>query len=147
MSGPRTTREALVAEILGDLDVLLARAENLPALVAHTEEKLAGTAAALEVACDKYRLAVTAFTEEAKADLTEHYDRKTTEAIQSVTRTSAEQGALLQGAVRQAFRSEAAALGVSRHFRRSMCMRVLEHGVTALVASGLTAGLVYLIVN
>jgi len=31
MNSPRTAREALIAEMLGDLDLLLARVEALPA--------------------------------------------------------------------------------------------------------------------
>ena len=72
MSGPRTTREALIAEVLGDLDGLLARVEALPALVDGAESKLSGTVAALDDAGDKFRLAVTAFTEQAKADFLDH---------------------------------------------------------------------------
>ena len=33
MNTPRTTREALIAEMLGDLDVILARVEALPAAI------------------------------------------------------------------------------------------------------------------
>lgn len=156
MSGPRTMREALIAELLGDLDGLLARVENLPALVAGAEDKLAGTVAALEGAGDKYRLAVTAFTEQAKADLAEYYDLKTAHATQHATKTVEEQRAALQEVARLAFRSEAsdkaANLGetlgeAAKEFRRSMWTRMVEHAVTALIASGFTAGLVYAIVK
>lgn len=66
MTSPRTTREALMAELLGDVDKLLARVEALPVMVAAAEEKMTSTAKALEDAGDKYRMAVTAFTEQAK---------------------------------------------------------------------------------
>lgn len=154
MSGSRTTREALIAELLGDLDGLIARVEALPAVVAGAEGKLSGTVAALDDAGDKFRLAVTAFTEQAKADLSEYLDIKIALAAQAVTKTVEEQRAALQEAARTAFRSEAsdkaaslgAALGeAAKEFRRSMGSRLIEHAVTALIASGFTAGLVYAI--
>jgi len=149
MNGPRTAREALIAEVLGDLDGLLTRVEALPAMVAGAEGKLSGTVAALDEAGDKYRLAVTAFTEQAKADLSEYLDLKTAKTVE-------EQRAALQEAARLAFRSEAsdkaASLGVvlgeaAKEFRRSMWSRMMEHAVTALIASAFTAGLVYAIVK
>lgn len=145
MSGPRTTREALIAELLGDLDVLLARVENLPTLVTHAEDELARTAAALQDAGDKYRLAVTAFTEQAKADLSEYYDLKTAETARWLNKTAEEQGAILQEVARQAFRSEAAARSGASKVHSAMRTRLLEHALTATTTSLITAGLVYLI--
>lgn len=156
MNGPRTAREALIAELLGDVDRLLARVEALPALVAGAEGRLSGTVAALDEAGDKYRLAVTAFTEQAKADLSEYLDLKTAHAAQLAAQTVEEQRAALQEAASFAFRSEAsdkaanlgAALGeAAKEFRRSIWSRMMEHAVTALIASGFTAGLVYAIVK
>lgn len=153
MNAPRTTREALIAEMLGDLDALLARVEAVPALVAGAEERLSGTVAALDAAGDKYRLAVTAFNEQAKADLSEYFDRKAGEVA---ARTVEDQRAAMQEAACIAFRSEAsdkaASLGLvlgeaAKEFRLSMRSRLVEHAITALVASGFTAGLVYLIVK
>ncbi len=72
---PNTAREALIAEVLGELDGLLARVEALPDKVASAELKLTATVAALTDASDKYRLAVTAFNEEAKQELTEYLER------------------------------------------------------------------------
>ena len=79
MNSPRTAREALIAEMLGDLDLLLDRVEALPALVASAEERLTSTVTALDNAGDKYRMAITAFTEQAKTELSEYLDRKTIE--------------------------------------------------------------------
>lgn len=153
MNGPRTTREALIAEVLGDLDALLARVEALPAVVAAAEEKLIGTVAALNDAGDKYRMAVTAFNEQAKADLTEYLDLK---AAQVSAKTVEEQRAALQEVASLAFRSEAsdkaASLGLvlgeaAKEFRRSVWSRLWEHAITALLASGFTAGLIFAIVK
>ena len=156
MNGPRTAREALIAEVLGDLDGLLTRVEALPAMVAGAEGRLSGTVAALDEAGDKYRLAVTAFTEQAKADLSEYLDLKTAHAAELAAKTIEEQRAALQEAARVAFRSEAsdkaASLGVAlgeaaKEFRRSMWSRMMEHADTALIATTFTAGRVYAIVK
>jgi len=153
MNAPRTAREALIAEMLGDLDTLLARVEALPAAVGAAEERLGATVAALHDAGDKYRLAVTAFNEQAKADLTEYLDLKT---AQVAAKTIDEQRAALQEVARAAFRSEAsdkaASLGLvlgeaAKEFRRSMGSRVMEHAITALIASAFTSGLVYVILR
>ena len=153
MNAPRTAREALIAEMLGDLDTLLARVEALPAAVGAAEERLGATVAALHDAGDKYRLAVTAFNEQAKADLTEYLDLKT---AQVAAKTIDEQRAALQEVARAAFRSEAsdkaASLGLvlgeaAKEFRRSMGSRLMEHAITALIASAFTSGLVYAILR
>ncbi len=153
MNAPRTTREALIAEMLGDLDTLLARVEALPAAVGAAEDRLGATVAALQDAGDKYRLAVTAFNEQAKADLTEYLDLKT---AQVAAKTIDEQRAALQEVARAAFRSEAsdkaASLGLvlgeaAKEFRRSMGSRLMEHAITALIASAFTSGLVYAILR
>jgi hypothetical protein len=149
MNSPRTTREALIAEMLGDLDLLLARVEALPALIATAEERLTSTVTALDNAGDKYRMAITAFTEQAKTELAEYLDRKT---IEVSSKTVEEQRAAIQEAARVAFRSEAsdkaANLGLvlgeaAKEFRRSMWSRLMEYAITALIASGFTVGIFY----
>lgn len=150
-SVPRTTREALIAEILGDLDTLLTRIETLPVLIADAEEKVAGTVRVLEEAGDKYRLAVTAFNEQAKTDLTEYLDLKT---AQVTSKTIEEFKVMVQEVVLGAFRSEAtekslkldlALKETAREFHHSIWFRLMEHALTALIASSFTAGLVYAI--
>lgn len=152
--GANTAREAMIAEMLGDMDAILARFETLPDMVADAEGKIATTVAALEDAGDKYRMAVTAFTEQAKTELSEHFDRKAGETGEVLSKTVEEQRAAIQEAARFAFRSEASdkattlgiALGeAAKEFRRSMWSRLWEHAITALIASGFTTGLVYAI--
>ena len=72
---PNTVREVLIAEALGELDGLLARVEALPGMLASAEHSLTATVAALTDASDKYRMAVTAFNDEAKQELTEYLER------------------------------------------------------------------------
>ena len=56
MNGPRTTKEALIAEMLGDLDRLLARAEALPVAIREAEERTTGMIAGLNEAGDRFRM-------------------------------------------------------------------------------------------
>jgi len=148
-----TTREAMIAEMLGDMDAILARFETLPGMVANAEEKITNTVAALDDAGDKYRMAVTAFTEQAKVEISEYLTRKAGEAA---SQTVEEQRAAIQEAARFAFRSEASdkatSLGIAlgqaaKEFRRSIWTRLWEHAITALIASALTAGIVYAIIT
>ena len=76
MNAPRSARDALLAELLGDIDVLLKRTESLPDQILDAESKIKNTVALIDAAGDRYRLAVTAFNEEAKKDLSEFADRK-----------------------------------------------------------------------
>lgn len=150
---PRTSREALIAEMLGDMDALLARVEAFPPMVAGAEEKLSSMVMALEKAGDNYRMAVTAFNEQAKADLTEYFDRK---ALEVSTKTADELRAAMQEAARSAFRSEASdkatSLGIALGEAAKEITRVtrsnwIAHLITAFVASGITAALVFAIVK
>jgi acetylornithine deacetylase/succinyl-diaminopimelate desuccinylase-like protein len=149
MAEPRTLREALAAQILGEVDSLVARVEALPGKVSDAEAQLKATTEALTEASDKFRLAVTAFTEQAKGELTEHLERK---AAEVVSRTVEDQRAAMQEAARLAFRSQASdqaanLAGTLRtaasEFRRTASARMLENGAVALIASGVTAAVVY----
>lgn len=153
MNGPRTAREALIAELLGDVDRLLARVEALPAQVAAAEANVAGTITGLNEAGDRFRLAVTAFAEEARTGLAEYVQRKAGEAG---SRAAEEARAAMIDAARQAFRSEASDRAAqlantlaqaSREFRQSTWSRLAEHFLTACAASALSAGLVLWIVR
>lgn len=149
MGDPRNVREALIAELLGDVDKILTRLEALTPAVASAEKGVLDSVAALESAGDRYKSVITTFSDKAKADLGDYLDRKT---HQATVQTVDEQRAAMQEAARHAFRSEASdkatALGISlgeaaREFRRSMWSRVLEHGLTAVLASLLTVSLAH----
>ena len=102
--GARTAREALLAELLGDVDKLLDRVESLQGAVGSSEGKLSTTAAALDEASDRYRLAITAFTDEARTELTEFLQRR---ASAVATATVDDQRLALHEAARAALRFEA----------------------------------------
>jgi len=98
MTGPRTTREALIAEILGDLDSLISRADALP-------QKMENAGAILEAAGEKYRAAISEFTEQAKKNLSEHFDSKMSETQKLLTEMGEIQKIELQKSAEQAFKS------------------------------------------
>ena len=85
MNAPSTAREALIKELLGDMDVLLKRAEALPDQILDSESKIKSTVALIDAAGDRYRLAGTAFNEQAKRDLSEFAEHK----IQSIAQATA----------------------------------------------------------
>lgn len=151
MAEPRTTREALIAEILGELDGLLARAEGLPESIAQAETRLLQTVRILDDASDKYHLAVTAFTEEAKLTLTAYVQHK---AAQLVSLTIDEQRTVIQEAVAAALTSSA----LSRRNGLNCCdregsvsqalsrgERLFERAVTAVLASVVTVAVLFLL--
>jgi len=153
MGEPRTTREALIAQMMGELDHLFDRAERLPDAIATAEARVAGTVKILDEAGDRFRMAVTKFTEDARAELTEHLQNK---AAETTARTIEQQRAMLQEAARAALRVETSGRIVQlenrlvqtmAELRRSKGTRLMEHGLTALLSSLLTAGLVLLIVR
>jgi chromosome segregation ATPase len=148
---PRTTREALIAEVLGEVDVLVTRVESLQRAIDEADARLSRTVARLDQATNKYRQSVTAFAEQTKADVNDHVARLATEAG---TKAIEEQRQAMLTAARFAFRAEvsgkAAALGetlaqAAREYRRMRRSRLMEFGATALLASLTTGSLVALI--
>jgi len=71
---PRTAKEALIAEMLADIDAMLDRIEKADQGIRQTVSVLTG-------ADEKYRQAVMSFTEQAKAELSAWLDQKATQAI------------------------------------------------------------------
>ena len=63
MKSAQTTREALVAEMLGDLDGLLSRVEQLLVALNYSEKTTVSTIKALDDAGDKYRIALDTFNQ------------------------------------------------------------------------------------
>ncbi|HPW08919.1 MAG TPA: hypothetical protein PLD78_14835 [Burkholderiaceae bacterium] len=80
VASPRTARDALLAEILDEVDSLHRQVLALPDSLVAMEVKLAQTVTVLDQAADNFRMAVTAFSEQAKVDLLEFHERKTQQA-------------------------------------------------------------------
>ncbi len=141
MREPRTTREALVAQMLDELDILLTRVEQLPTAIAEAEKRVAATTQILNEAGDRYRYAVTAFTDEAKSVLTEYVRRKAAETVMEN-----EQCAGVEDIVRRVLHAERAILAEPPNRcekPHAECFRtrrfyLVEHGLTAVFASLVT---------
>ena len=103
MKSPRTAREALIAEMLCDLDSLLDRVEAIPALVATTEEKLISTVTALDNAGEKYNQAVLAANLHHKNEMIDYLKTVTTT---SIAKTLEEQREIVQELIRKAVSNE-----------------------------------------
>ena len=125
---PRTAREALVAEMLGDIDVLLSRSEALPAKMAAVEAQLAASTAILDAAGDRYKMTICAFSEQAKAELTAYLQRKAGQASEQLLEEQRQ-------AIEQAM---SRALSIAGNARPAW-HRIAETAAIAFLASGLTA--------
>lgn len=135
-ASPRTTREALLAEMLGDLDGMLTRIEKLPQLVENCEARLSAKADALQVSGDKYGQAVVAYTEQAKEELTDFLEKESMVTIEKHL-------AAIQKTFQDTLDAESGNIGSSQFAdKRFLWMRLFEHTVIALLTSLLT---VYLI--
>lgn len=137
-TSPRTTKEALFAEMLGDLDSMLTRIEKLPTLIENCETRLSVRAAALEASGEKYGQAVAAFTEQAKGELGDFIEKESVSSVEQLTVT-----------IRQIMQEislsemERSKFGFPKYFRHLLFMRLFEHSVTALIASLFTVFLIH----
>lgn len=145
MNSPRTMREAMAVQALEEIDGLILRVEHLGENLEKIDKSHAATTAALLDASDKFRMAVTAFSEEAKKDIVEHIQRKAAEQIQLSVE---QQHGAMQEAAKIAFRSQASDEAASLtktlreaagEFRRATWARMVETAVVALASSLLTA--------
>jgi hypothetical protein len=153
VSEPRTTREALIAEVLGEMDGLVARVEALQKSIDAADARLARTVATLNLSTDKYRNAVAGFAEQAKNDVNVHLQSLATEAA---SKTLEDQRAAMLTAARFAFRAEVSGKATAlaevlnqsaREFRRTRRSRMIESGLAALAASVVSALAVWLLLR
>ena len=122
----RTSKEALVAQLLGELDALLYRVEALPKQFDNAKDELAHTIAALVTAGEKYRSVITQFTEDAKTELTDFIERKAATEAEKLNLTT-----------NRATKTKPA----------SRLEIVREHAITAATTSTVTAAIVYTIMK
>jgi hypothetical protein len=136
-TGPRTTREALIAELLGDIDTLLARCDAFTAKVDALQVQMASNTATLDAAGERYRQAIITFTEQAKQQVSTYLERKAGEASAKILDS---QQAELQNAVLRIVESAAhEAVGNAR----PVWLRLAELAGVAVLAAALGAGMVY----
>lgn len=174
MNDLTTVREALTAQALGEIVVLVDRVEALPGLLTKAEnslqatidqsrediqddidqasERLKSMVQALDDAGERYRGVITEFNQHAKTEVTEHLKRRGAEIT---TDTLSTINVAMQTAASTAFRSEASdkatALGIAlgqaaKDFSAGRRARLLETVVVCISSSMLTAAVViYLI--
>lgn len=99
-----TVREAIAAELFGEIDGLVLRLENIARVIQEHEGTEKESTAALIEAADNFRLAVTHFSQAATQDVREAVERH---AHEVVTQNRAELTATMQEAARQAWRTSA----------------------------------------
>jgi phage-related tail protein len=134
---PRSMREAIAAELLGELDNLVNRVEQMQAGASLTQRQLQSTTDALTETAEKFRAAVSQYVDDARNELIDHIERR---SASIVTRTVEEQRAAIQEiarlAVRQAYMETAAERPVrgdaSAKFR-ALAMVAFVAGVTGAV--------------
>jgi hypothetical protein len=135
-TGPRTTREALIAELLGDIDALLTRCEGFTAKVDALQAQMASNTATLDAAGERYRQAIIAFTEQAKQQVSTYLERKAGEASAKILES---QQADLQEAVLRIVETAAHdAVGKAP----PIWLRLAELAGVAVLAAALGAGMV-----
>ena len=149
MNTPVTLRESLAQQVLGELDDLVRKTESLKSNLDAASADLVMNVKTLDDAGDRFRMAVTSFTEQAKAELTEHMARS---AKIVLTQKADEIHVAMQKAARSAFEAQswdtAGALadrlkGAASEFRRGIWSRLIENGIVALLAGILASAMTY----
>lgn len=144
---PRSMREALAAQALEEIDGLVSRIEHALAELARVEGQMASTVAALDEGGDRYRSAVTTFSNEVRQELTEFVQRK---ANQTASLSVEELRATLQEIARLSFKSSASEEWESLadrlrkaalDFKQNALIRRIESVIIAVLVSGITASL------
>ena len=141
VQSPRTAREALLAEVLDEVDSLHRQVLALPDSLVAMEAKLAQTVSVLDQAADNFRMAVTAFSEQAKVDLLAFHERKTAQASSQILD---EQRNVIHGLIATASQStqgmssqqiDLVATRVAHQLRRPLWTRLTEYTLVSLVTS------------
>ncbi|MDD2739449.1 MAG: hypothetical protein PHR94_11000 [Methylomonas lenta] len=104
---PRTMRDALAAQVLGDIDLLLDKADLATAKTTASVERLEETIRRLEEAGESYNQAVLAANMRSKKELMAYLKTVTTATVSA---TADEQREVLRGLLRELVSDEISAL-------------------------------------
>ena len=128
---PRTAKEALIAEMIGDMDNIISRLESIPSLLESSEDKLINTVEVLDEAGHRYKKTIIAFTEQAKKDLQDYFDLKNNDVL---SKTAEEQRAIMQTIAKDIFQVEIAdrASKNNTFSHRSLKSRIIDLFFTSL---------------
>lgn len=86
-----TAREALIAELFGDISEAITKLDDVLDKSALVEKELSVSTRALILASQKYKDAINGFTEEAKQDITKHIARETAQHTAPILKRLTEQ--------------------------------------------------------
>ena len=128
---PRTAKEALIAEMIGDMDNIISRLESIPSLLESSEDKLINTVEVLDEAGHRYKKTIIAFTEQAKKDLQDYFDLKNNDVL---SKTAEEQRAIMQTIAKDIFQVEIAdrASKINTFSYRSLKTKIIDLFFTSL---------------
>lgn len=128
---PRTAKEALIAEMIGDMDNIISRLESIPSLLESSEDKLINTVEVLDEAGHRYKKTIITFTEQAKKDLQDYFDLKNNAVL---SKTVEEQRAIIQTIANDIFQVEIAdrASKINTFSYRSLSTRIVDLFFTSL---------------
>lgn len=88
---PTTIKEALIAELLSDLNVVIKRTDDVIHSARAVDDSLNNSTKALIIAGEKYKIVINKFTEDAKTDISDHLKQNTVSAIKPLLETLTEQ--------------------------------------------------------
>ena len=132
-TGPRSTREALLAELFGDVDQLLNRCEAIPVQVAQAAERITASTQALDGAGEAYRARINEIAERMRGETSAMLVRVTDQAATTLVQKQT------------AFLQEAATIAIRNALERELEVRLRRYYVRlviVIVACGLlSAGL------
>ena len=135
--GPRTTREALIAEMLGDIDSLLTRCEAFAKIVDVLQTQMISNATTLDAAGERYRVAACTFSEQAKQEVSHYLERKAGEVGAKILES---QQAAMREAVLRILEASSNDAGTRA---RPIWSRLAELVAVGMVAGATSAGMVY----
>jgi DNA-binding ferritin-like protein len=101
-TGPRSTREALMAELFGDVDKLLKRCEAIPDQVAQAADRITASTQALDGAGEQYRARINEIAERMRVETSTMLVKVTNQAATTLVQ---KQSAFLQEAATIAIRN------------------------------------------
>lgn len=140
MSPPSNAREALIAELMGEVSTLLDRVDTLIPAMNTTCDALTRARAEIDARAAQAQGSIAALTEAAKTHAVRHIAHRTEELAR---RTAEAQSSAMQMAAQRAFRTELEpALGqLKLMLGVGLRSQWLAHAATAIASSLVTAAL------
>ena len=143
MSGPSNAREALIAELVGEVSALLDRVDTLvPAINAACDAAIRA-GAALESSAGQAERRIAAFTEAAKAHAVEHIAKRTNELARSAGEAQLVGMRKMACEVARTELATAFQQMLRQHLQQANCQRAgsgwWTYAITALCAAALGA--------